>query len=79
MLEPLGLAGDNSRVMQWLVLSRDSLQGLAVGLQPASTKPNERTSFPLPSNGQAKRPPGGSTATSVYNSIRVAQATPGCK
>jgi hypothetical protein len=56
MPEPLGLAGVNSRVMQWLVLSRDSLQGLKVlSLDPTNQLPTSLI-------GQATRPPGGSTA-----------------
>ncbi len=74
----------NSRVMQWLVLSRDYLQGPTEGASNSLDLPNERTSFPLPSilfnfteSGQATRPPGGSTAH--YNFTRVAQATLRCK
>jgi hypothetical protein len=72
--------------MQWLVLSRVSLQGLRVELSQL-TCPNEPAShFPrlssfLAESGQARntcsRPPGGSTAT--YCSIRVAQAPGRCK
>src|SRR5580658_8267010 len=72
--------------MQWLVLSRVSLQGLRVELSQL-TCPNEPAShFPrlssfLAESGQARntcsRPPGGSTAT--YCLIRVAQAPGRCK
>ena len=56
-----------SWVLQWLVLSRDSLQGLRGFVPHLTQRTKSITGFPLPSTGQAIRPPGGfyrSSATS---------------
>jgi hypothetical protein len=79
--------------MQWLVLSRDSLQGFNGAHRAHNERPYEPASQfphfqdfkvlisdragPLSTTLSRERPPGGSTAT--YNFIRVAQATGRCK
>ena len=84
----------NSRVMQWLVLSRDYLQGFQRCTACARRK-TLRTSFPLPSDSRSLQVPDlGSGrpfiihafrarppggSTATSNFIRVAQATRRCK
>ena len=61
-LEPLGLAGDFLPGHAMACSLRDSLQGFRVHLRASPDPTNQLPSFPLPSSGQATRPPGGSTA-----------------
>jgi hypothetical protein len=84
----------NSRVMQWLVLSRDYLQGFQRCTACARRK-TLRTSFPLPSDSRSLKVPDlGSGrpfiihafrarppggSTATSNFIRVAQACQRCK
>ncbi len=76
----------NSRVMQWLVLSRDSLQGFNGAHRAKLVRPNEPASlFPHIQDSKVPdlrsgRPHGHREAPLLTtNSIRVAQATPRCK
>jgi hypothetical protein len=78
MPEPIKLAGLSSRVLQWLVLSRDSLQG-SRGLTstlPEQPHLTQRTAshFPL----RAGHTPTGKLHCLSCNFSRVAQATPYC-
>jgi hypothetical protein len=72
--EPVWLTGDNLLGPAMACSLRVSLQGFR-GELPHLT---QRTSFPLPSTGQAIRPPGGSTAN-FCNFPRVSETTLVCK
>jgi hypothetical protein len=72
--EPVWLTGDVLLGPAMACSLRVSLQGFR-GKLPHLT---QRTSFPLPSTGQAIRPPGGSTAN-FCNLPRVSEATLVCK
>ena len=81
MLEPLGLTREYSRVLQWLVLSRDSLQRIQGLLSHPIQRTQSITLLPTSLIGQAQRPPGGYTSCCLLpccNFQRVAQATLYC-
>jgi hypothetical protein len=74
-LEPLGFAGDQLLGRTKACSLRDSLQGFGVRLA-LLIRPNERTSFPLPSTGRLYSH---REALLTNNFQRVAHATPDCK
>ena len=82
MLEPLGLTREYSRVLQWLVLSRDSLQRIQGLLSHPIQRTQSITLLPTSLIGQAQQPPGGYTSCCSLpccNFQRVAHASLYCK
>ena len=77
--EPLGLTGDNSRVMQWIVLCGIPYRGSGASASPDPKNLFHHHRFPLPSNGAGLKATGRLTAhlqlfksTTSYSQLQAA-------